>query len=508
MIARRIFIDWRTSQWIHIRRLSSSRIPEMPACDHQPSVYHGESYDVVKKVISSHVAPCQVPFYKKPLLIYEGYGQWLWDHEGKRYLDMFAGVATVSIGHCHPKVVSAASHQMRCLGHTTPIYMQPRLHEYVTKLLEKLPEDLSVVYLVNSGSEATELAFLMARLHTGAYDIISLKNSYHGGSQAAAASTAMSTWRYPVPPPAGYIHVTNPDVYRGPWGGSRCRDSPLALGQRKCECDDGNCAASDKYLEKLEDIFRFSLPNNGRVAAFIAESIQGIGGTVQYPRTYLRKAYDLIHHHGGVCIADEVQTGFGRTGGNFWGFEGHGVQPDIVTMGKGIGNGFPMGAVVTKPEIASSLKKALHFNTFGGNPVACAIGSAVLNVIAEEKLQENALQVGTYLIERLGALQLDHPSIIGDVRGKGLMIGVELICNPETRKPLPVPQMLNLFEDIKDMGVLVGKGGLYANVLRIKPPMCITKADADFTVEVINRAIKKSKLQNWQNKEYVFCSGI
>ncbi|XP_020710165.1 alanine--glyoxylate aminotransferase 2 homolog 1, mitochondrial [Athalia rosae] len=499
---------WKHAQWNYLRKFSASQIPEMPACNHEPCPYKGESYDTVKATTTLHTAPCQVPFYKKPLLIHEGFGQWLWDHEGKRYLDMFAGVATVSVGHSHPKIISAVLQQMNRLGHTTPIYMQPRLQEYVKKLVSKMPGDLSVVYLVNSGSEATELAFLMARLYTGAHEIVSLKNCYHGGSHTAAASTALSTWRYPVNSPSGHIHVTNPDVYHGPWGGSRCRDSPIAPGNRKCQCTGGTCFASDKYFEQIKDVFKFSLPNNGRVAAFIAESIQGVGGTIQFPRSYLSRVYEFIRYYGGVCIADEVQTGFGRTGEYYWGFQGHGVEPDIVTMGKGIGNGFPMGAVVTRPAIANTLKQALHFNTFGGNPIACSVGSAVLDIIEEEQLQENAFHVGTHLLERLGALQLYHPTVIGDVRGKGLMIGVELVCNPETREPLPPSQMIELFEEIKDMGVLVGKGGLHANVLRIKPPLCVTKADADFTVEVINKAIQNLKHRYSYNEESVYCNGV
>ncbi|XP_015595450.1 alanine--glyoxylate aminotransferase 2, mitochondrial isoform X2 [Cephus cinctus] len=406
------------------------------------------------------------------------------------------------------KLVAAATEQMSKLGHTTSIYMHPRICEYTEKLIGKMPKELDVVYLVNSGSEATELAFLMARLYTGSQDIISLNNCYHGGSYASSASTAMSTWRFPVCKPPGHIHVMNPDVYRGRWGGSHCRDSPVSPGGRKCDCTDDYCLAADKYFAEFEETFRFELPNDGSVAAFIAESIQGIGGAVQYPKTYLKKVYDLIHKNGGLCIIDEVQTGFGRTGEHFWGFQGHGVQPDIVTMAKGIGNGFPMGAVVTTSEIAQHLNKALHFNTFGGNPVACAVGSTVLDIIEEEGLQQNSWKVGTHLLHRLSALRLDHPTVIGDVRGKGLMIGVELISDPETRKPLPHEQMMEIFEDIKNMGVLLGKGGLDTNVLRIKPPMCVTIADADFTVEVIKRAIEIHQDKYLTDKESVFCSAI
>ncbi|XP_053983625.1 alanine--glyoxylate aminotransferase 2, mitochondrial isoform X1 [Hylaeus volcanicus] len=500
---------------------------KMPVCEYIPSTYTGAKYENVKKARESIVSPSLKSFYKQPLMIHEGRGQWLWDHNGKRYLDMFAGVATVSVGHSHPKIVAAITEQASKLNHVSSVYMQPRLHEYATKLLSKFSGKLKVVYFTNSGSEANELAFLMARLHTRGHNIISLKNSYHGATSGTAASTAMSTWRYPflVQPP-GYVHVSEryfqsileysvlyrgilynacqfqtvyPDVYKGEWGGSKCRDSPVQTIGRSCDCTEERCMASEKYFHEFEETFSFGLPCTQGVAAFVAESIQGIGGAVQYPKYLLKKMYDYVHDKGGVCIADEVQTGFGRTGEHFWGFENHGVTPDIVTMAKGIGNGFPLGAVVTTTEIAKCLNDALHFNTFGGNPLACAVGITVLEIIEEEGLQENARVVGTYLISRLNTLLSEFPDIVGDVRGKGLMIGVELISNPETKQPLENERMLEIFEDMKEMGVLLGKGGLHANVLRIKPPLCITKEDADFTVAVIKKALKKHR------KDYYSC---
>uniref|UniRef100_I3JLJ0 Alanine--glyoxylate aminotransferase 2, mitochondrial n=1 Tax=Oreochromis niloticus TaxID=8128 RepID=I3JLJ0_ORENI len=394
-----------------------------------------------------------VTYYKKPVFIHQGYMQWLWDVDGRRYLDLFAGVATVSVGHCHPKVTAAAEQQLKKLWHTTNIYVYPTLHEYCEKLASHFPDPLKVIYLTNSGSEANDLAILMARLHTGNYDIISLRGSYHGGSPQTIGLTSNAAYKYPVASGFGCTNTMCPDVFRGPWGGSHCRDSPVQT-IRECTCAQGHCMANQQYIAQLKETFATSVPN--KIAAFFGEPIQGVGGAVQYPKNYLKEAYKLVREQGGICVADEVQTGFGRTGSHFWGFQGHDVIPDMVTMAKGIGNGFPMGAVVTTPEIAASFSKGLHFNTFGGNPLACAVASSVLDTIREDDTQQNSLRVGTYLITELAKLR-DKYEIIGDVRGKGLQIGVEMVRD---------------------------------KTFRIKPPMCITKEDADFFVAVFDKSVR------------------
>ncbi|XP_032573506.1 alanine--glyoxylate aminotransferase 2, mitochondrial isoform X2 [Drosophila sechellia] len=371
--------------------------------------------------------------------------------------------------------------------------MHPKIHEYAERLVAKFPGDLKSVCFVNSGSEANDLAMLMARLHTGHQDILSLRNCYHGMSPYTMGLTAHSTWRFSLPGVNnGLVHVMNPDPYQGIWGGSNCRDSPVQT-TRECQCTAG-CQAGDAYYNELEETFKYSLPR-GKVAAMFAESIQGVGGTVQFPKGYLKRAAALVRANGGLFVADEVQTGFGRTGEHFWGFEGHDYVPDIVTMAKGIGNGFPLAAVVTTPEIAASLGQALHFNTYGGNPMASAVGIAVLDVIEEEQLQRNSLEVGTYFLKGLAELQ-QRFEIIGDVRGKGLMIGVELVGNREKRTPLVTPHVLDIWEKCKDQGVLFGRGGLHGNVLRIKPPMCITLADVKFAMDVLALAITESQPEN------------
>ncbi|XP_032425553.1 alanine--glyoxylate aminotransferase 2, mitochondrial [Xiphophorus hellerii] len=468
-------------------RFSRTDMPEMPSCSFTPEEYKGMSKARMIEVRKQNCNPMtmKVTYYKKPVFIHQGYMQYLWDVDGTRYLDLFAGVATVSVGHCHPKVTAAAEKQLKKLWHTTFIYVYPTLQEYCEKLASFLPDPLKVVFLTNSGSEANDLAMFMARLYTGNFDIITFRGSYHGGSPMAMGLTSNAAYKYPVANGLGCTNTMCPDVFRGPWGGRHCRDSPVQT-TRDCSCAPGHCAANEQYIRQLKETLATSVPP--RIAAFFAEPIQGVGGAVQYPKNYLKDAFKLVRERGGICIADEVQTGFGRTGSHFWGFQGHDVIPDMVTMAKGIGNGFPMGAVVTTPEIANSFTKGVHFNTFGGNPVACAVASAVLDTIIEDGTQKNSLDVGTYLMTELAKLR-DKYEIIGDVRGKGLQIGVEMVKDKTSRDPLPPEDFAEIFEDVKDMGVLIGKGGVYGQIFRIKPPMCITKEDADFFLAVFNKSV-------------------
>ncbi|KAE8284977.1 Alanine--glyoxylate aminotransferase 2, mitochondrial [Larimichthys crocea] len=425
----------------------STEVPDMPPCNFKPEEYKGMSKERMLEIRRQNCNPMtmRVTYYKKPVFIHQGHMQWLWDVDGRRYLDLFAGVATASY----------------------------------------LPDPLKVIYLTNSGSEANDLAMLMARLHTGNFDIITFRGSYHGGSPQTMGLTSNAAYKYPIANGLGCTNTMCPDVFRGPWGGNHCRDSPVQT-IRECSCAQGHCMANEQYIGQLKETLATSVPN--QIAAFFGEPIQGVGGAVQYPKNFLKEAYKLVRERGGVCIADEVQTGFGRTGSHFWGFQGHDVIPDMVTMAKGIGNGFPMGAVVTTPEIAASFTKGVHFNTFGGNPVACAIASSVLDTIKEDGLQQNSLNVGTYLMKELAKLR-DKYEIIGDVRGKGLQIGVEMVKDKASREPLSPEAMNEIFEDVKDMGVLIGKGGLYGQTFRIKPPMCITMEDADFFLAVFNKSI-------------------
>ncbi len=438
----------------------------LPPTSYQPQHYSGPSAEQVLALRRQYLNPGLFLYYKKPIMIVEGKMQYVWDDTGKRYLDGLGGIVTVSVGHCHPHVVAAANQQNELLQHSTTIYLQPKIAEFAEKLASKMPGDLKVCYFVNSGSEANDLALLMARLYTGNFDLVALRNGYHGGNASGMGMTAHSSWKFNTPHSFGVHHAIAPYPYRGPYG----YDDPDA-GRR--------------YADDVKNLIDYATP--GKIAAFIAESIQGVGGFVVFPDGYLKHVYEHVRGAGGVCIADEVQTGFGRTGTHFWGFETQGVIPDIVTMAKGIGNGAPLAAVVTTPKIAAVLTQKIHFNTFGGNPVVSSIGKAVLEVIERENLQANALHLGGYILAGLEKLKARH-KVIGDVRGKGLMLGIEFVKDRATKQP-GKEECAQAVEHARELGLLLGKGGLWGQTIRFAPPMCITQADADFLLAVLDEAI-------------------
>ena len=438
----------------------------LPFCDFHPRAYHGPSAEEVLALRKEFLNPGIFLYYQKPLMLVEGWMQYVWDETGKRYLDAFGGIVTISVGHQHPQVIDATRRQWETLQHSTTIHLHPAAGEYARHLAGKLPDDLNVCYFVNSGSEATDLALLMARAYTGNYDVVALRNAYHGGSAAALSVTAHSTWKFNVPHSFGVHHAMAPDPYRGPYG----RD---------------DASAGMKFAADVKQVIDFATP--GRVAAFIAESIQGVGGCVVFPDGYLEAVYGFVRQAGGLCIADEVQTGFGRMGSHFWGFETQGVIPDIVTMAKGIGNGYPLAAVVTTPEIGRVLTQRIHFNTFGGNPVGMAVGKAVLEVIEREKLQENALRLGGRLLSGLEKLKQKH-LIVGDVRGKGFLLGMELVRDRATKEPATT-ECARVLENARDNGLLLGKGGFWGQTIRMAPPLCISEADVDFALEVLDGSL-------------------
>ncbi len=438
----------------------------LPPTPHTPAPYTGPSAEQVMAMRQQHLNPGLFLYYKKPIMIVEGKMQYVWDDTGKRYLDGLGGIVTVSVGHCHPHVLKAINEQNATLQHSTTIYLQPRIAEFAEKLASKMPGNLKVCYFVNSGSEANDLAVMMARLYTGNYDAIALRNAYHGGSPAALGLTAHSTWKFNTPHSFGVHHAIAPYPYRGPYG----HDDP---------------DAGRKYADDVKNLIDYATP--GKIAAFITESIQGVGGFVEFPQGYLQHAYEHVRAAGGLCIADEVQTGFGRTGTHYWGFETQGVIPDIVTMAKGIGNGVPLAAVVTTPEIAAVMAQKIHFNTFGGNPVVCAAGKAVLEVIDQEQTQANCLRLGDDLLSGLRRLQDKYP-VIGEVRGRGLMLGIEFVKDRASKAP-GREECAQAVENARELGLLLGKGGLWGQTIRFAPPMTITQADADFLLAVLDEAI-------------------
>ncbi|GAB1299246.1 Alanine--glyoxylate aminotransferase 2, mitochondrial [Apodemus speciosus] len=494
---------------ISVPKLTLHTKHSMPPCDFSPEKYQSPgcpgtdrhspasapqvrelkslAYSRVLEIHKRHLSPVETAYFQKPLLLHQGHMEWLFDSEGNRYLDFFSGIVTVGVGHCHPKVTAVAKKQIDRLWHTSSVFFHSPMHEYAEKLSALLPEPLKVVFLVNSGSEANDLAMVMARAYTNHTDIISFRGAYHGCSPYTLGLTNVGIYKMAVPGGIGCQSTMCPDVFRGPWGGSHCRDSPVQT-VRKCSCAPDCCQANEWYIEQFKDTLNTSVATS--IAGFFAEPIQGVNGVVQYPKEFLKETFALVRERGGVCIADEVQTGFGRLGSHFWGFQTHDVLPDIVTMAKGIGNGFPMAAVVTTPvKIAKSLTKCLHhFSTFGGSPLACTIGSAVLEVIEEENLQKNSQEVGTYLLLKFAKLR-DEFDIVGDVRGKGLMVGIEMVQDKISRQPLPKTEVNQIHEDCKDMGLLVGRGGNFSQTFRIVPPMCVTKLEVDFAFEVFRSAL-------------------
>ncbi|WP_435016758.1 aspartate aminotransferase family protein [Tundrisphaera sp. TA3] len=448
--------------------IETTKVARLPDTSHRPEPYDGPSRDEVLALRREYLTPGLVTFYREPLMVVEGHMQYLWDETGKRYLDAFAGIVTVSVGHCHPEVVRKVREQVGKLQHTTTIYLHPTIAEFGKKLAEHMPEGsgLSVSTFTNSGSEANEVAILAAREYTGNAEVISLRNSYHGGTQGAMGLTAVGTWKFKSSPVVNVKHATPGYCYRCPYG----------LTYPSCDV---------KCARDVEPLIRHETP--GEVACFIGEPIQGVGGVVTPPPEYFGIVYDIVRKHGGLCIADEVQTGFGRTGAAFWGFENWGVTPDLVTMAKGIGNGAPLGACVARPEVAAMMKNRIHFNTFGGNPISMTQGLATLEVIDAEGIQENARVVGAHLKGRLEELTGRHP-LIGEVRGLGLMLGVELVRDRISKEPATT-ETADVMELCKERGLLLGKGGLYGNVLRIKPPMCLSRDDADFLVDCLDEVL-------------------
>ncbi|MEX2167798.1 MAG: aspartate aminotransferase family protein [Pirellulales bacterium] len=451
----------------------------LPASEHQPAPYDGPSKHEVVALRQQYLSPGLITYYRDPLLVVEGHMQYLWDEKGKQYLDAFAGIVTVSVGHCHPAIVEKVREQVGKLQHVTSIYLHPTIGQFGKKLADHMPagSNLSVTYFTNSGSEANEIGILSSREFTGNQDVISLRNSYHGGTQATMALTAHSTWKFKSNPTVNVKNALAPYCYRCPY-----------------ELEYPSCGLKCAY--DVENVIKYE--TCGEIACFIAESIQGVGGAITPPPEYFGIVYDIVRRHGGLCIADEVQSGFGRTGTKFWGFENWGVTPDLVTMAKGIGNGAPLGACTTRPEIAAMMKNRVHFNTFGGNPISMTQGLATLEVIDRENIQQNALKVGTHLKERLLELQDRHP-LIGEVRGMGLMLGVELVRDRKTKEPAS-SEAADVLELAKERGLLLGKGGLYGNTLRIKPPMCLAKDDADFLVDCLHEVLSELKTNATANR--------
>jgi alanine-glyoxylate transaminase/(R)-3-amino-2-methylpropionate-pyruvate transaminase len=397
-----------------------------------------------------------VPF-KEPLIVQRGRGQYVWDETGKQYIDLLGMNLCISVGHAHPAVVKAASEQLTELTHCTTMFYHPVPAHYAEELAATMPAGHDwVVHFTNSGAEAIDLALLMARAHTGNIDMLALRASYHGATFGAQSLTGIAGFRHNVPQLGGVAFVPEPNQYRGIHG-----------------------EGVEPYLDEVQRAI--DNETSGRLAGMIIEPVQGYGGIVPMPEGYVAGAFERVRAAGGVGIIDEVQAGVGRTGASFWSFEAHGVVPDIVVAAKGIGNGIPLGAVIAKRAIAESMADKFVFHTYGANPVACAAGRAVLNVIKEEGLQENARQVGAELKERLTSLA-DRYDMIGDIRGNGLMLAIELVKDRKRKEPAP-EAALAIFEETRRNGLVASRSGPYRNVIRMCPPLCLAMSDHDAGME-------------------------
>ncbi len=408
------------------------------------------------------LGPAYRLFYDNPVHLVRGDGVWLYDADGRRYLDMYNNVPHV--GHCHPRVVAAISEQLQRLN-THTRYLHENVVDFAERLTGTLPDELGIAMFSCTGSEANELALRIARACTGGRGVIVVDNAYHGNTCTLAPISTSYGSREAKPD--NVETVPPPDTYRGE--------------HRSSDAGERFAAHVERAVDALSD-------RGVKPAAFMIDTIVSSNGVLDVPDAYLRRAAEIVRNAGGLFIADEVQPGFGRTGKSFWGFEPHGFVPDIVTMGKPIGNGHPLAATVTRPDLIERFaERTNYFNTFGGNPVSAAAGAAVLDVVEDEGLQQNALDVGAYLIDGIRDLASRH-EVIGDVRGSGLFVGVDLVTDRDTRAPATA-EAAAMINALREHGVLTSTIGRHANILKLRPPMCLTRDDADVFLETFERVL-------------------
>jgi 4-aminobutyrate aminotransferase len=424
-----------------------------------------EKRSTVSDAVRKHkefLFPAVAMYYQEPIALVKGEGEYVWDDQGNRYLDCFGGVLTVSVGHANPEVNAAIIEQTKTLQHTSTLYANQPQSDLAEKLAEISPGELKKSFFTSSGTEADDTAIMAAKLATGRGEIVVLRHSYSGRSATALSSVGHSSWR-PLPSQvAGIVHARAPYCYRCPWN-----------------MTPENCGAA--CAEDVKDVIETT--TTGEIAAFMAEPIMGVGGFIVPPKGYFERVEEITRKHGGLFIADEVQTGWGRTGDKWFGIEHTGVKPDIITSAKGMGNGVPIGWTIATPEVADKFP-GLTFATFGGNPVSMTAGLAVINFIEQNDLLTNTRVVGDYFREKLEALKEKY-SIIGDVRGRGLMQGLELVKDRETKEPA-ADVVLKVFEETKRQGVLIGKGGLYGNVIRTGMMLNSTKDHVDELITALD----------------------
>ena len=409
--------------------------------------------------------PSVFHYYKEPLVVARAKDQYVWDADGNQYLDFFGGIVTISVGHCNDEVNAKVHRQVDTLQHVSTLFANEPQAALARKIASLTPGgQLTKSFFTNSGTEANETAILTARCYTGNTEIVALRHSYHGRTAMAMTLTGQGSWRLGLPQ-AGIVHAHNAYCYRCPFG----------LTYPSCEV---------KCAQDTEELIRST--TSGQVAGFIAEPIQGVGGYITPPREYFQIIEKIIRNHGGIFISDEVQTGWGRTGGKWFGIEQYGVVPDILTSAKGLANGSPIGLTVAKPTVADAVN-GLTISTFGGNPVTATAAKAVLDFIEEHNLRANCAETGAYLRSGLEELKEKH-SMIGDVRGMGLLQALELVQDRKTKAPAP-EETAQLLEATRENRLLVGKGGMYGNVIRISPPMNVGRSDIDQFLKLLDRSL-------------------
>jgi 4-aminobutyrate aminotransferase-like enzyme len=413
-----------------------------------------------------YLFPAVSMYYQEPIALVKGEGHYVWDDTGKRYLDAFGGVLTVSVGHANPRVVNAIVEQVKKISHTSTLYANPEQSNLAEKLASIAPGNLKKSFFTSSGTEANETAMNAARVATGRMDIITLRHSYSGRSLQTLAGCGQSGWKKIPLPVSGIKYAHAPYCYRCPFN---------APGPHACALE---CANDLEELIQTE--------TGGEIAAFMAETIIGSGGFIVPPPGYFERAVAIARKYGGLYIADEVQTAWGRTGGKWWGIQHWDVNPDVMVSAKGMGNGAPVALTIATPEVADKFP-GITFATFGGNPVSMAAARATLEVIEEQKTLENCKVTGAYLGERFAALKEKHP-LIGDARGLGMMQALELVKDRKTKEPAPAA-VAAVFEETKRRGVLIGKGGVYGNVIRTGLMLNAGKAQVDELVEAVDAGL-------------------
>src|SRR5437660_9122836 len=422
--------------------------------------------DEIIRKHKQYLFPSITTYFSEPLVTDHASMQYLWDADGNKYLDFFGGIVTISVGHTNPRVTSKVKAQIDKLQHASTLFPNEAIVALAEKIAQITPGEISQSFFSNSGTEANETAVQIARMYTGNFEVVALRHGYSGRSQLAQSLTGHGTWRKSLPVgTSGIVHALNPYCYRCPFG-----MKPTDCG---IEC-----------AKDVEAVIQTT--TSGQIAAFIAEPIQGVGGFITPPKEYFKIVFNIVKQYGGLFISDEVQTGWGRTGKKWFGIEQWEVYPDIITSAKGMANGLPVGLTATRPEIAASFK-ALQISTFGGNPVTSVAAKATIDLIEEDRLMDNAEVVGNYFRQGLESLKDKH-DLIGDVRGMGLMQAIELVKDRQSKKPATA-QTAMLIEAARENRILVGKGGMFGNVIRITPPMNIARGDVDHFIESLDKSL-------------------